>query len=366
MRHTGIDLFSGCGGLSLGASWAGITITAAVEKDKDTAETFRKNHPDTLLFAEGIEELEPSQIKKEVFKDQSPFILMGGPPCQGFSVSNRQSRNLKNKNNLQYLHFIKFVKCLKPRWILFENVEGLKFFGQGVVLKRILTNFTELGYRTNFTILNAADYGVPQMRKRLFIVGRLDKEIDFQFPGRLIEDEENYVTVDEALDDLPDLENGSWFPALQYKKGMGLSDYQLKMRNGNKETFNHFVSRNKDYVIERYKYIKQGENWTSIPEHLFSNYKDKSMCHSTIYHRLDPNKPSVVIGNYRKNMLIHPYQDRGLSVREAARIQSFPDDFIFCGILGSQQQQVGNAVPPLLAKAIFNQIIKLEGGKNGE
>jgi DNA (cytosine-5)-methyltransferase 1 len=130
------------------------------------------------------------------------------------------------------------------------------------------------------------------------------------------------------------------------------------MRNNQSGCLNHLVTRNSELVIERYKYIPQGGNWEHIPEHLMKNYKDKSRCHTGIYRRLDNNKPSVVIGNYRKNMLIHPTQNRGLSVREAARLQSFPDSFVFKGSIGFQQQQVGNAVPPLLAKALFSSILK--------
>lgn len=130
------------------------------------------------------------------------------------------------------------------------------------------------------------------------------------------------------------------------------------MRNGSNEAHQNYVSRNADYVIERYSYIKQGENWRAIPDELMRNYADKSNCHSGIYKRLVADKPSIVISNYRKNMLIHPYQDRGLSVREAARLQSFPDHFIFKGSLMHIQQQIGNAVPPLLAKAVFDKILE--------
>ncbi len=353
-------MFSGCGGLSLGAEWAGIKIAAAVETESDAAETFKRNHPGTVVFNKNIETMDPARVKEEIFAGESPFILIGGPPCQGFSVSNRQSRNMENENNSMYLYFLEFIKHLSPDWILFENVEGLKLFEKGLILNKILKNFCELGYKVKSSVLNAADYGVPQMRKRLFIVGWKDEKIDFKFPGAV--NGGKYVSVDEAFSDLPGLRNGDCFPALKYRKNSGLSEYQRKIRNGNGETYNHFVSRNKDYVVDRYKYIKQGGNWTNIPQELFSNYKDKSMCHSSIYYRLRPDKPSVVIGNYRKNMLIHPYQDRGLSVREAARLQSFPDDFTFWGLLGSQQQQVGNAVPPLLSEAIFREIVKYAGG----
>jgi len=154
----------------------------------------------------------------------------------------------------------------------------------------------------------------------------------------------------------------SGFEFSRYDGGLAppTSGYHAKsMRGKSKMSTQNYVSRNKDYVLERYQYIAPGENWKAIPDHLMQNYANKNNCHSGIYRRLDPDKPSVVISNYRKNMLIHPVQHRGLSVREAARLQSFPDDFEFKGSLMQIQQQIGNAVPPLLAEAIFAQILKL-------
>ena len=136
------------------------------------------------------------------------------------------------------------------------------------------------------------------------------------------------------------------------------SDYERLMRKDSDAPKQNYVSRNNDLVIERYKYIGQGQNWRAIPEYLMQNYADKGRCHSGIYKRLRADKPSVVISNYRKSMLIHPWEDRGISVREAARLQSFPDTFTFEGPLMHIQQQIGNAVPPLLAKAVFQEIIK--------
>mgnify|MGYP000001884578 FL=1 len=138
------------------------------------------------------------------------------------------------------------------------------------------------------------------------------------------------------------------------------------MRKGSIESKQNFVSKSNDLVMQRYKYIGQGENWRAIPESLMRNYSDKTRCHSGIYKRLKANCPSVVISNYRKSMLIHPYQDRGLSVREAARLQSFPDTFIFQGPHMSIQQQIGNAVPPLLSKAVMAQILEYDSSYNKE
>jgi DNA (cytosine-5)-methyltransferase 1 len=178
--------------------------------------------------------------------------------------------------------------------------------------------------------------------------------IYFEFPRS----KKKKITVAEAISDLPDLENGQQLEKGDYKNSG--STYAKKMRKGCKKPSQNYVSRNADYVIERYSYIGQGQNWRAIPEHLMLNYKNRKNCHSGIYKRLDPNKPSVVISNYRKNMLIHPFQDRGLSVREAARLQSFPDKSVFKGSIMKIQQQIGNAVPPLMAEPIFKKILSYE------
>ena len=199
----------------------------------------------------------------------------------------------------------------------------------------------------------ASDYGVPQRRNRLFIVGNKNG-IKFEFPDKF----DYLVSVDEAIGDLPVLCNGETLMEGKYTISFEqATPYAQLMRKKSKAPTQNIVSRNRDYVIERYKYIGEGENWSSIPDHLMGNYADKKRCHSGIYKRLIGSKPSVVISNYRKSMLIHPHQDRGLSVREAARLQSFPDHFIFEGPVSYVQQQIGNAVPPLLAKAVMEKIL---------
>lgn len=346
----GIDLFSGAGGMSIGAEMAGIRISHAVESNKYAAETFEANHKNVNVIQE--------DIRKVTLKGQSnPFVVFGGPPCQGFSLSNTRTRNDENKNNTLFFEFVRFVQELNPVWFIFENVEGIKSYKNGETVKILQSIFEKLGYKVKFDILYASDYGVPQKRNRFFMVGNRIN-IDYSFPAKL----EKKVSVHDALFDLPDLGNGDSFQELPYKTDEK-NDYTKVVRNGTKLSFQNFVSRNEEYVIERYKYIKPGQNWRAIPANLMENYKDKTKCHSGIYKRLLPDEPSVVISNYRKNMLIHPYVNRGLSVREAARLQSFPDDFIFKGSLTYIQQQIGNAVPPLLAYHIFKSIIDQNNGE---
>lgn len=348
-----IDIFSGAGGMSIGASMVGIDVIVAVEYDKHAAATFKANHPKSEIITKDIREV----IFDKKYKN--PFLLFGGPPCQGFSTSNTKTRNSENSNNSLFYEYIRQVKELTPEWFVFENVEGIKSFEKGTVIDKLEEEFEKLGYKTNWNVLTASDYGVPQSRNRFFMVGnRLG--LDFIFP----EKHKKVVTVNDAIEDLPQLNNGDSYDNLDYKD-IVTNSYARLMRGNSKMVSQNYVSRNRDYVLERYKHIKPGQNWKAIPEELMKNYADTKNCHSGIYKRLDPNAPSVVIANYRKNMLIHPFENRGLSVREAARIQSFPDNFIFKGNLSFQQQQIGNAVPPLLAKAIFEQIIKLTpNGKN--
>lgn len=344
-----VDIFSGAGGLSIGAGMAGVKVKFAVEKDVHAAETFAFNHPEVKVIKDDICDVNP----RDHIGDDEVFVVFGGPPCQGFSTSNTKTRNSDNVNNNLFKEFFRFVQELSPGWFVFENVEGITSYERGKTVKTIKSLFSELGYETKEKVLVASDYGVPQDRNRFIMVGnRLG--VDFEFPDK----QEKKVTVGEALADLPVLCNGDQFFELPYTLTFEESSDYVKQMRGNKNfVTQNFVSRNKEYVLERYKYIGQGQNWKAIPDHLMQNYADKNNCHSGIYKRLHAGRPSVVISNYRKNMLIHPFQDRGLSVREAARLQSFPDDFVFKGSLSQIQQQIGNAVPPLLAKAIFEKIL---------
>lgn len=345
----GIDLFAGAGGMSLGASLAGIDVQIVVEADKYAASTYLKNHtPKYGVFQDDIRKFEKVHLGS-----CEPIVLFGGPPCQGFSTSNQKTRTKSNENNWLFEEFLRVIKMYEPEWVVFENVKGILETEKGLFVIKILEKLESLGYTTSQAILNAVDFGIPQKRSRFFIVGS-KSGVKFIFPDKV----EGTVSVQDAIRDLPALKNGASSCFENYSK-TAPSKYAKKLRAGNKiGCHNNLVTRNSDLIIERYRHIPQGGNWENIPDELMTNYKDKSRCHTGIYRRLEKEKPSVVIGNYRKNMLIHPEHDRGLSVREAARIQSFPDSYIFTGSIGFQQQQVGNAVPPLLAKAIFQKILE--------
>lgn len=345
----GIDLFAGAGGMSLGARQAGIDVQIVIEADKHAAATYLRNHqPKFGVFADDIRKFTKIELDN---KANQQVVLFGGPPCQGFSTSNQRTRSADNQNNWLFLEFLRVVEMYKPDWVVFENVRGILETEGGVFAIQMLSSLERLGYQCEASVLNAENYGVPQRRDRFFIVGSLHKQ-SFSFPSPTSMQK---ITVGEAINDLPKLENGSSKCYQGYGRSV-VSEYAKKMKGNLKGCSNNLVTRNAQFVLERYKHIPQGGNWENIPSHLMANYKDRSRCHTGIYKRLCENNPSVVIGNFRKNMLIHPTQNRGLSVREAARLQSFPDNFVFEGSIGFQQQQVGNAVPPLLAECIFNNI----------
>lgn len=345
-----VDVFSGAGGMSIGAALAGIDVKYAIENDPHAAATYSANHADTVVINQDIRTVTLADMPN--IKSSEPVILFGGPPCQGFSTSNQKTRTSENQNNWLFLEYMRFVKELEPEWVVFENVKGLKETEGGVFLKNIHESFKNLNYKTSTFILNATDYGVPQRRERLFVVGS-KKGISIEEPFKK---KTPIVTVDEAIADLPVLENGASIDILQYRTRPH-SDFAKLMRGALKQCSNNLITRNAQHILARYPHVPQGGNWEDIPDELMLNYADKSRCHTGIYHRLYPDKPSIVVGNFRKNMLIHPWQHRGLSVREAARLQSFPDHYVFQGTIGFQQQQVGNAVPPLLAEAVFQNIM---------
>ncbi|KAB0493169.1 DNA cytosine methyltransferase [Pseudomonas psychrophila] len=343
-----VDIFSGAGGMSVGAALAGIDVKYAIENDPHAAATYRLNHPETVVLNQDIRKVGISDLPD---LSDEPLILFGGPPCQGFSTSNQKTRTANNENNWLFLEYMRFVKALEPEWVVFENVKGLKETEGGVFLRSIQDSFKKLNYKTSTFILNATEYGVPQKRERLFVIGsKKGKVLD-----KPLIKHSKVVTVDEAIGDLPFLENGASINILPYRTHAH-SEFSELMRGGLSSCANHLITRNAQHILARYPHVPQGGNWENIPDELMLNYADKSRCHTGIYHRLYSDRPSIVVGNFRKNMLIHPWQHRGLSIREAARLQSFPDHYEFQGTIGFQQQQVGNAVPPLLAQAVFQHI----------
>jgi DNA (cytosine-5)-methyltransferase 1 len=348
MMH-GIDLFAGAGGLSLGAKLAGIDVRFAFEKDAAACATYRKNHTNTECISYDLSKRLPNLPQMAGRK----LILFGGPPCQGFSTSNQKTRNSKNENNWLFKKFFRFVHSLSPRYFVLENVGGILQTEGGLFVTQIKKIADQLGYQTTILDLDAQHFGIPQRRRRVFIIGH---KSNLRFDLKPFESI-RVVTVRQAISDLPHLKVGSMDASLGYR-GKSPSLYATSLRRNLTECDGHVVSQNASHVVERYKHVPEGGNWESIPKHMMTSYADASRCHTGIYRRLEWDKPSIVIGNFRKNMLIHPSENRGLSVREAARLQSFPDSYCFQGSIGKQQQQVGNAVPPLLAYAVFKSLLQ--------
>lgn len=344
----GIDLFSGAGGMTLGAREAGIEVVYAVENCPVAASTYRLNFPSVPLFVGNIQDL---RALPRTPAGQST-VLFGGPPCQGFSTSNQRTRNAQNPHNWMYKEFLRIAKMWRPEWIVMENVKGIMETAGGLFLARIVEALENVGYTTSVAVLNASGFGVPQRRARTFIVG---SRSGHSLPG-LPETKRPAPTVGMALSDLPSLKSGASVDSLPYRH-RAQNDYAKSLRGDLEHVTGNLVTKNASHVLKRYPYVPQGGNWENIPPSMLGTYKDATNCHTGIYRRLHPNRPSVVIGNFRKNMLIHPTEHRGLSVREAARIQAVPDHFLFSGSIGFQQQQVGNMVPPPLAQAVMEAMV---------
>ena len=350
MALVGVDLFAGAGGLSLGAEMAGISVKVAVENDIYAAQTYQANHPNTVVVTKDIQEITELRLNRE----GNTLVLFGGPPCQGFSTSNQKTRNKNNPKNWLFQEFVRIAKMTEPDWIVLENVRGIIETEGGYFSNLISKEISELGYACSSMVLCASDYGVPQTRSRFFLIAS-HHGLTVAEPPKSNE----FITVKDAVSDLPSLPNGANIDVLAYKTN-DVSAYIESLRHGLTECSGHLVSKNSNKVIQRYSFIPEGGNWKDIPDSLMDNYKDKTRCHTGIYKRLRSDLPALTVGNYRKSMLIHPWENRGLSVREAARLQSFPDCYSFCGSIGFQQQQIGNAVPPKLAKAVFQMIVDIE------
>lgn len=344
----GIDLFCGAGGLTLGALQSGIDVRLGIDQDKHALRTYKSNFPDISIINDDIRNVTSFEIDDKGKRK----ILFGGLPCQGYSNSNKKTSNRQNPRNWLFLEFIRLIKYWNPDWIVIENVKGILTLDKGFFANEIIKKISELDYLVNTTILNATDFGVPQYRTRFFLVASRNS-LNYKFPDPTTNAK---VTVNEAISDLPILSNGASVDFLNYPEFIS-SSYAQDLRLGKNGCRGNIVSNNSAEVVERYKHIHQGGNWRDIPDQLMMNYHNHKRCHTNIYRRLDGEKPSVVINNFRKSMLIHPTQNRGLSIREAARIQSFPDWFNFEGSIGFQQQQVCDAVPPKFGAAIFRSIV---------
>ena len=376
-----IDLFSGAGGLSEGLSEAGFHSLFAAEIVPTYAKTYEFNHRGAQVTTADIRTLDANEIREQLGIERGALdLIAGGPPCQGFSI-NAPVRSILDQRNHLFKEYLRFVDAFQPRCILIENVPGLVSFEDGKTLHAILDALAELGYGADVRILGAAYYGVPQMRWRTIIIGTRGRELPPEafpdpichapiepnftstFDGHSLlkiptaEKSSKFTTVKEAIGDLPPLQNGEHGSTVKDYPMPPQCDYQRRARRGSTGIHNHEALRLSAINVKRMSYIHPGGNWTDIPDDLLPRgmQQARKSDHTKRYGRVRPDGLASTIltkcdphwGAY-----IHYSQDRSFTVREAARIQSFPDHYIFLGSMAEQFAQVGNAVPPMLAQAI--------------
>ena len=369
---TSIDLFSGCGGLTKGFSMAGVRSIFASDIDENAAKTFCRNFPDTPFLCKSITDIEKNEVD-ELLEDKVPDIIIGGPPCQGFSLANKRRNKIKDdpRNKLFY-GFVKFINWYSPKAFVMENVKGLLSMQNGEVIKTIVDEFTnagECGYNVACKVLVASDYGVPQNRERVILIGyRKDLNIQPQHPEPY--ELNHLVTVDEAISDLPQIGAGQGTEVQEYPQEPQ-NEYQRLMRANSTYVLNHGAMKHTPRLIARFEAIKPGQDLLDVWETHGALKRGAPNEKSTIkFHqnnqRLFGDRPAPTIAASFQSNFIHPHLNRNFTAREGARLQSFPDDFIFEGMRTkmswekglSQYQQIGNAVPVLLAKAIAESIVK--------
>jgi len=387
-----LDVFAGAGGFSLGFKLAGCDIIGAVEEDEWAAETFNYNHRDAKVIIGKIENYTDDYLL-EIFKHNHPHIILGGPPCQGFSICNKNSGDPKDPRNSLFQEFVRMGKLFYPDYLIMENVPNLlkaKTNNGASVLEIILTELKKLGYWVYNEILEATNYGIPQIRKRLFIIAARH-QLTIPFPEAthsvvengqlsLFKHKKPCPTLWEAISDLPEIEAREGAEEMEYSLE-ATNEYQKQMRLGAVKVYNHVAMKHSKRTVERFATMSWGDSLINVPEHLRplkrnSNGKIATKVYEQNSRRMHPDKPCHTIPASFYANFVHPYKNRNFTAREGARIQSFPDWFIFQGkptVVSQklleregrtkekhlcQYNQIGNAVPPLMAKAIAQNILK--------
>lgn len=368
-----IDLFSGVGGFSRGFVKNNDDVLLANEIDESIADSYKYNHPDTLMintdiknFAINPDMIVRNELKKMIDEDKrdkietklkSVDVIIGGPPCQGFSMAGARIRKKKDfiedPRNYLFKYYIKILNFYKPKFFVFENVQGIMTMNDGNLLNEIISIFKESGYNIDVQLIDASEFGVPQKRKRVIIIGSLDYKINLKEEIEKYRTEyfvDKNVTLKDAISDLNFIENGEGEMECNYKLPP-TSDYQKERKKKSEKLYNHIAPFHEPNIVKRISEIKPGANYKSLKD---SN-SIKSV-HSGSYGRLEWNKPTMTITTRfdtpSAGRVIHPSKNRALTAREAARIQSFDDDFIFIGNKTSIGKQIGNAVPPLVSLAL--------------
>lgn len=339
------DLFAGVGGLSQGFIKAGFDVAFAVEYDKDIAAAYKVNHPNTEVYATDI-----STISIEELKEKHPNIdvIVGGPPCQGYSQKGKRL-SVDDPRNFMFQQFVKFVEAYKPKYFVIENVPNIITTANGYFKEQIINSFEKLGYKVSSGILSALDFGVPQDRRRAVFIGHLgDTFVNLPIPKK------KKVTIQDAIYDLPFIGSGEGVECGDYDK-QPKSAFQKMIRGKAKHLYNHVATNHSKKALERLALIPKGMGKEVLPE----EHRTKSIYSGTWSRLLEDGYAPTITTRFdtpSSGRFTHPVLNRCLTVREAARIQTFPDTFIFTGPRTSQMKQVGNAVPPLLAYELAKEI----------
>lgn len=362
-----IDLFSGCGGMSYGFKMAGFKSILASDIDENCEKTFTCNFPETPFICKDITEITKEEVDS-IIGDKTPDVIIGGPPCQGFSLANKNRNKVKDdpRNKLFY-HFVKFIDWYSPKAFVMENVKGILSMKNGEVIKTIVDEFTNagLGYNVVKKVLCAKDYGVPQARERVIIIGiRKDLKIEPTYP----EPCGTEVTVDMAISDLPLINAGEGEEISKYSL-QPMNAYQRLMRKGSKEVHNHVAMKHTKRLVERFAAIQPGQSLVDVWEthgavKRGTPTEKSSAKFAQNNQRVYGDRPAPTIAASFQSNFVHPHLNRNFTAREGARLQSFPDSFVFQGMRTkmswekglSQYQQIGNAVPVLMAKAIAENL----------
>ncbi len=361
MKPTVIDLFCGCGGLSCGFSQAGFKILGGLDKNDQALVTFRKNFPRAQAIAGDLSQLKPDTVARQFeLKRGELDCLIGGPPCQGFSKNvPAVHRFLEDPRNLLMRVFLDFVERFNPRFVLIENVGEVLRAYEGAVRREITDRLNDLGYDVESAVLNSANFGVPQLRRRAFFLASRTKRVAHlpspthvykEFQPKLEKLFKKAVSVGEAISDLPTLEAGAGSDPCAYSKPAE-SEFQHIVRNGDKHVHDHVARKLTPIQLKRIKCLGPGEGIDHLPDEI-----RPAQGYSGAYARLRVEEPARTITRWvfhpGSGRFAHPTDDRVITIREAARLQSFPDSFVFEGTYIEKSHQVGEAVPPLLSKAI--------------
>lgn len=351
-KFNAIDLFCGAGGLSLGFQQAGFNIIVGVDNEQAALDTFALNHKGAIGLNADLSKQETVDLILKTAGNRKIDVVIAGPPCQGFSLTG--PRNFDDPRNKLYLAVIEMVKQYNPKGFIIENVPGMATMYKGQVKDEVLRRFTEMGYNVDCRILKACDYGVPQMRKRLIFMGvRQDIGVPhFPEPSFGPETERPYRTCRDAISDLPTRVSDLGENEDTYSK-LPETEYQVLMRGNCSVLYNHVATNHKQFVKDTIALVPEGGNYKDLPEGV-----GESRNFHMAWTRLNGSAPARTVDTGHRN-LFHYELNRVPTVRESARIQSFPDDFVFKGTRTKQDRQVGNAVPPLLGQALAKELLMI-------